>query len=167
MKPALLIIDMQEIFFEHSPEVAQSLTSAVEYINAAIHLFRGKNLPVFVIEDIEVENSRVPGSTGFETTNKIDLLSSDPRIHKTYGNAFNKTDLHQQLQTLEADTLILTGFAASQCVLSTYRGATDLDYTPLLFRGSLADSSPERIRFVEDIHELLSYDALTKLLELI
>lgn len=33
MKPALLILDMQEIFFEHSPEVAQSLTSAVEDIH--------------------------------------------------------------------------------------------------------------------------------------
>jgi nicotinamidase-related amidase len=167
MKPALLVIDMQEVFFDHSPEAAQSLTSAVEYINAAIELFRDKDLPVIVIEDVEEEDGRIPGSPGFDTTSKIDLLPADPRIHKTYGNAFNKTDLHQQLQDLGVDTLFLTGFAASQCVLSTYRGALDLDYDPLIFRGSLADASQEKIRFVEDIHNLLSYGALVKLIGLL
>jgi len=167
MKPALLVIDMQEAFFDKNPEMTQSLISAVEYINAAIELFRGKDLPIFVIEDMEEEDGRVPGSPGFETTSKIDLLPDDPRIHKTYGNAFNKTTLHQQLQELGVDTLFLTGFAASQCVTSTYRGALDLDYDPLLFRGSLADASQKKIRFVEDIHNILSYGALVKMFELI
>ena len=109
----------------------------------------------------------VPGSKGFETTSKIDLLPTDPRIHKTYGNAFKKTNLHGQLQKLTVDTLILTGFAASQCVLSTYRGAADLDYTPLIFRSSLADTNQDRIRFVEEIHDLISYGALVKFMELL
>ena len=30
MKPLLLVIDMQEVFFDHSPAVAESLTRAVE-----------------------------------------------------------------------------------------------------------------------------------------
>lgn len=167
MKVALLVIDMQEVFFDHSPAVAESLTSAVEYINEAIDIFREKELPIICIEDMEEEAGRVPGSTGFDTTSKIRLLPADPRIHKTYGNAFNKTDLHQKLQDLGIDTLILTGFAATQCVLSTYRGATDLDYTPLIFRGSLADVSQEKIRFVEEMHDLISYGALIKLFELL
>ena len=167
MKPALLVIDMQEVFFDFSPAVSESLTLAVEYINGAIKLFRGKNLPVFCIEDLEEEVGRVPGSKGFETTSKIDLLPKDPRIHKTYGNAFKKTDLHQQLTFAAVDTLVLTGYAASQCILSTYRGAADLDYTPLIFRGSLADANLERIRFVEEIHDLLSYGALAKFMELL
>ena len=167
MKPALLVIDMQEVFFDHSPAVSESLIGAVEYINAAIALFREKDLPIFCVEDIEEENERIPGSEGFETTSKIDLIASDLRVHKTYGNAFNKTKLHQQLQELGVDTLILTGFAASQCVLSTYRGATDLDYSPLIFRGSLVDSSPDRIRLVEEIHDLISFGALVKLFELL
>ncbi len=167
MKPALLVIDMQEIFFDHSPAVSDSLTSAVEYINAAIALFRDKDFPILVIEDVEEEDNRMPGSDGFETTSKIDLLPTDPRIHKNYGNAFNKTNLNQILQDLEIDTLFLTGFAASQCVLSTYRGATDLDYTPIIFRSSLADASQEHIRFVEDVHNLISYGALEKFFELL
>jgi nicotinamidase-related amidase len=88
MKPALMVIDMREVFFDFSPAVSESLTLAVEYINGAIELFRGKDLPVFCIEDLEEEAGRVPGSKGFETTSKIDLLPTDPRIHKTYENAF-------------------------------------------------------------------------------
>ena len=166
MKPALLVIDMQGVFFDESPAASSSMTSAVEYINAAIELFRKKDLPIFVIEDLDEEDGRVPGSPGFETTSLIKLLPEDARIHKTYSNAFNKTSLHQQLQKLGVDTLFLTGYAASHCVLSTYRGALDLDYDPLIFRGSLADSNPERIRFVEEIHNLVSYGALVKLIEL-
>ena len=167
MKPALLVIDMQEAFFDFSPAVSESLTLAVEYINGAIELFRGKDLPVFCIEDLEEEAGRVPGSKGFETTSKIDLLPTDLRIHKTYGNAFIKTELHEQLQKVAVDTLILTGFAASQCILSTYRGAADLDYSPLILRSSLADTHPNRIRFVEEIHDLISYGALVKFMELL
>ena len=166
MKPALLVIDMQEIFFGESPLIAQSLASAVEYINGAIALFRAQGLPVFVIEDIAEDEGRVPGSQGFETTKRIDLEPADPRIHKTYGNAFNKTDLHQQLQKLGVDTLIVTGFAATQCVTSTTRGALDLDYDAFILRGALADSSPERVKFVEEIHNTLSYGVLVKLIEL-
>jgi nicotinamidase-related amidase len=158
---------MQEVFFDHSPAVAESLTNAIEYINAANAIFREKELPIICIEDLEEEAGRVPGSPGFETTSIIELLPADPRIHKTYGNAFNKTDLHQMLQDLGVDTLILTGFAASQCVLSTYRGATDLDYSPLIFRGSLADTSQDKIRFVEEIHDMISYGALVKFIELL
>jgi nicotinamidase-related amidase len=108
MKFALLVIDMQETFFEETPEITRSMNSAVEYINAAIALFRGKDLPVIVIEDAEEEDGRVPGSPGFETSSKINLLESDHRILKTYGNAFNKTDLNQHLQDLKVDTLLLT-----------------------------------------------------------
>ena len=167
MKPALFIIDMQEAFFDEGPETNRSLESAVMYINAVLDLFRSKNLPVFIIEDVEEGEGRVPGSPGFNTTEKIDIKDADPRIHKTYGNAFNKTNLHQQLQNLKVDTLFLTGFAATECVLSTYRGALDLDYKPLLIRGTLADSNQEKIRFVEELHNLLSYGALSIMIELL
>lgn len=166
MKPALLVIDMQEAFFEEGPAVAQSLSDAVMYINAAISLFRAKDLPIIVIEDIAEQEGRVPGSKGFETSSQIDLDPADIRVHKTYGNAFNKTDLHQRLQDLAVDTLILTGFAAAYCVTSTYRGARDLDYDTFIFRGSLADSTPQKVKFVEEIHDLLSYRVLAKLVSL-
>lgn len=165
MKPALLIIDMQEAFYDFDPDTSRSLKQAEDFINAVIPPFREKGLPIFVIEDIDEGSGRIPGAPGFATVASIDLLPEDPRIHKVYSNAFNKTPLHDQLQSAGVDTVILTGFAASKCVLSTCRGAADLDYTPILLRDALADFLPDRILFTEQVNNLISYGALIKFLE--
>jgi nicotinamidase-related amidase len=62
------------------------------------------------------------------------------------------------------DTVIITGFCAEYCVLSTYRGAQDLDLTPIILRGSLASDNLEHIKFVESISDIISYGVLKKVL---
>ncbi|MGD2148071.1 MAG: isochorismatase family cysteine hydrolase [Anaerolineae bacterium] len=164
MKPALLVIDVQEKFFGFSPATAQSLKDAIEYINAAVALFRKQELPVICIQQIDEEEGLVPGHNGFNVPDELAILPSDLHIHKTYGNAFNKTRLADELRGRGIDTVIMTGFCAEYCVLSTYRGAEDLDLTPIVLRGSLASSSLDNIRFVESISDLVSLGALRKLL---
>ena len=164
MKPALLVIDVQKEFFKSNAQTAQSLNNAIEYINAAIALFRAKNLPVFCIQHIDEEDLLIPGADGFDLPEGLQILPSDSHIHKTYSNAFNKTTLQSQLKELDVDTVIVSGFCAEYCVLSTYRGARDLDLTPMLLRSALASGSPENIRFVENISDIISYGALKKIL---
>ena len=164
MKPALLVIDVQKQFFKFGQTTAQSLNDAIEYINAAIELFREKELPIICIQHVDQENGLVPGKEGFELPEILNILSSDLHIHKTYGNSFNKTSLEEELQELDVDTVILTGFCAEYCVLSTYRGAQDLDVTPIILRGSLASGVLENIKFVESISDLISYGSLKKVL---
>ena len=165
MKPALVIIDMQKEFYKSGGQTARSLNEAVEYINAAITLFREKHLPIFCVQHIDEKENLVPGEAGFELPDEMNIISSDIRIHKTYGNAFTKTALAGKLREQDIDTLIITGFCAEYCVLSTYRGAEDLDLTPILLRGALASSNLENIKFVESINEIISYEALKKVLE--
>ena len=165
MKLALLVIDVQKEFFEFSPTTAQSLHDAIEYINAAIKVFRDHDFPVICIQDMEESVNRVPGEEGFESPEELDVLPTDLHITKTYGNAFNKTPLEEELIALGVDTLILTGFCAEYCVLSTYRGALDVDLKPIVLRGSLASNDLDRIKFVEDIHDMISYGALKAVLE--
>jgi hypothetical protein len=59
----------------------------------------------------------------------------------------------------------VTGFSAEYRVLSTYRGAQDLDLTPIILRGSLASDNLENIKFVESIGSIISYGVLKKVLE--
>jgi nicotinamidase-related amidase len=164
MKPALLVVDVQKAFLGSDPVTTQSLEKAVEYINAAIALFREKRLPVLCVQDMDEEERRVPGEDGFELPDSLNILDSDIHIHKTYGNAFNKTPLEVELRKLGVDTVIITGFCAEYCVLSTYRGAKDLDLTPIILRGSLASDTPENIKFVESVSDIISYGALKKVL---
>lgn len=130
MKPALLVVDVQRKFFDINPIMTQSLNNAVEYINPAIVLCREKGLPVMAIQHMHKESELMPGEEGFDLPDALDIVSNDMYIHKTYGNAFNKTTLAAELSTLDVDTVIVTGFCAEHCVLSTYHGAQDLDLTP-------------------------------------
>jgi nicotinamidase-related amidase len=164
MKPALLIIDVQKEFYKSGSQTAQSLKEAVEYINAAIGFFRVKKLPIFCIQHIDEEDKLIPGEEGFELPEELHIIPSDIRIQKTYSNAFNKTSLLSKIHELDVDTVIITGFCAEYCVLSTYRGASDLDLTPIILRGSLASATLENIKFVESISEIISFEALKKVL---
>jgi len=164
MRPALLVIDVQKEFYKSSTQTAKSLSDAVEFINAAIELFRAKNLPIFCIQHMSEKEDFVPGKDGFELPDELKILPSDPHISKTYGNSFNKTSLQSDLNKLNIDTVIITGFCAEYCVLSTYRGAQDLDLTPIILRGSIASGSLENINFVESISEIISFRALRKVL---
>ena len=165
MKPVLFVVDVQNAFYKYGPATAQSLDDAIEYINAAIALFREKRMPIVCIHHMDKEDKLVPGEEGFERPDKLNILPSDLHIHKTYGNSFAKTPLERKLRELGVDTVIITGFCAEYCVLSTFRGAQDLDLTPILLRGSLASSIPENIKFVESISDVISYGALKKVLE--
>jgi nicotinamidase-related amidase len=165
VKAALLVIDVQKEFYDFSPATAHSLRDAIEYINAAIELFRENGLPVICVQHVDEERNLVPGQEGFDLPDELDILSSDPRIYKTYSNSFNKTALAGELRERGVDTVVVTGFAAEYCVLSTYRGAQDLDLTPIVLRGSLASGSLENIQFVESISDIVSYGALKKMLE--
>lgn len=61
--------------------------------------------------------------------------------------------------------LLVIDVHAEYCVLSTCRGAEDQDLTPILLRGSLASGNLKNIRFVENVNEVISYEALKKCLE--
>jgi nicotinamidase-related amidase len=86
------------------------------------------------------------------------------RIIKTYGNAFTKTALAEKLREIGVDTVILTGFCAEECILSTYVGAEDNDFTPIILRSAIASGNPNRVKFVEEISNLVSIGTLQKLL---
>ena len=76
MKPALLVIDVQKAFFEFSPATAQSLNDAIEYINAAIAMFREKHLPIICVQHVDAEENLVPGEDGFELPEALDKFNA-------------------------------------------------------------------------------------------
>ena len=165
MKPALLVIDVQKKFFGFNQTMTQSLNDAVETINAAIALFREKDLPVISVQHVDENANLVPGEKDFELPDELNISALDLHIHKRYMNSFNKTPLEDELRKLGVDTVIVTGFCAEYCVLSGCRGAEDVDIKSMLLRGALASGILENIRFVESICDIISLGALRKVLE--
>ena len=161
MKPALLVIDVQNEFYDHNGD---SMKSAIEYINEAIGLFRKKGLPIVVVQHKSEDRNLVPGVSGFDVPESVKLEPQDMRIVKTYSNSFTKTGLAEKLRALGVDTVIVTGYKAEFCVLATYKGALDFDFKPIILKGSIASDNAEHIRFVEEISETVSFGALETLL---
>ena len=127
-------------------------------------MFRSKGLPIVCIQHRDDESSLIPGKEGFDLPDSLNVLATDAHIVKTYGNGFTKTSLAGTLQGLGVDTVIIAGYCAEYCVLSTCRGAMDLDLTPILLRNAIASGTPDNIKFVEDVNDVISYGALKKLI---
>jgi nicotinamidase-related amidase len=141
------------------------MDAACEYINAAAALFRKKGLPVLWILNKDKDDGAFPGLPGFEVIDGLSPLANEPRMTKEYGNGFNKTECKKILDLHGVDTVIVTGFCAEYCVLSTCRGAKDLDLTSIILRGGIASGVEQNIGFVERISDLISYGALRMALE--
>ncbi len=162
MKPALLIIDMQEAY--HVGKAAASMDSAAEYIKEVLSYFRKSDLPVVWVHHEDRENGVVPGAPGFEMIESLKKLAKEYTIHKRYGNGFNRTDCAEILRQNGVDTVIVSGFCAEYCVLSTYRGAEDQDFVPFILRGGIASGDAENLRFVERICDTVPHTLLRFLL---
>jgi nicotinamidase-related amidase len=67
----------------------------------------------------------------------------DVVVRKTRVGAFSTTDLHDQLQDVGVDTLVLAGISTSGVVLSTVIEAHDLDYRVLVLADGCADTDPQ------------------------
>jgi len=162
MNLALMIIDMQKAYYA-GPTIAQ-MDAAAEYINWLIPKFEEKGLPVIWVYNVDEEDGAVPGKDVFEFIDLLKPAEAHIKIHKRYGNSFNKTDLDAVLKSLGVDTIVLTGFCAEFCVLSTYRGAKDLDYFPVILKSGIASTKEESKQFVENISEAVTAGMLARML---
>ncbi len=162
MKLALMIIDMQKEFYVG--KTISQMDAATEYINAVIPLFEAKNLPIIWVQDVDEGDGVVPGTAGFEFIDPLTPPANALRIHKRYGNSFNQTDCDKILKEHGIDTVVMTGFCAEYCVLSTYRGAKDLDYFPIILKNGIASVEESHKEFVENISETITYGVLKKML---
>ncbi len=163
MKPALMIIDLQKAWYNEASK--ESMDNALHLLNHLEPMFKAKGWPVYYIQHQNPAHGIVPGSAGFDWIDGIEPKGA-PVFIKSYGNAFNKTDLLNQVLSDGVDTLVIGGYRAENCILSTYRGALDLDLTPILLRGAVAGPVEDRIGFVESISEIVSFSALKRLLQL-
>ena len=162
MKFALLILDMQKGYYKDFSK--NSMDNACEYINKAINIFRKRNLPIIWIQD-NGKGGIIGGTKDHEIIDILTQNENEKIINKRYKNSFNKTDLSEYINKNNIDTLIITGYSAAYCVLSTYRAAEDYDLKPIILKNALAEYSNGEIKFVEKISEIITIKELNELIE--
>ncbi len=163
IKPALLVIDIQNVYLQMVPEREKEV--ALYYINGLIELFRKHGYPVIRIYHHDKESGPAPGTELFEFPASVLIKTDDPKIIKTYGDGFNKTDLDKVIKEQGSNTLFLCGLSAVGCVLATWIGAQNHDYKAFMVKDAIMSHNSDYTNNVEDMFDAVSYDVVKLILE--
>ena len=162
LKPALLVVDVQNAYLPMMASEGQDMAKMV--INGAIALFRERGLPIIRVYHTDPKWGPPEGSAEFEFPADIQVKPEDPKVVKNYGSAFKKTALDAVLKKLGVNTLFVTGLSATGCVLATYMGAEDLDYTVFLVKDSVLSPNAAHTAVMQEVMETVPYSALKVML---
>ncbi|RJP69855.1 MAG: isochorismatase family protein [Ignavibacteriales bacterium] len=162
MKPALLVIDIQNSFLEY---MSDEKKLAMEMINAAIYTFRQMKLPIIRVYHTNPGWGPAPGTEAFEYPKSVAILDEDPKVIKNYPSAFIKTDLDKILKEKGCNTLFLCGLSATGCVLATYHGGLEREYKPFMIKEAIISNNAQYTNVIKDICASVDFDTMTFMLE--
>jgi nicotinamidase-related amidase len=163
IKPALVVIDIQNAFLPSIPD--KDKETAMEYINYYIQLFRSQGYPVILVYHQSEEYGVLPGTDPFEFPASVLIKPEDPKVIKTYPDGFNKTDLDKVIKESGSNTLFLCGLSAVGCVLATSIGAANNDYKAFLLKDAIMSHNSEYTDNIEVMFDAVSYDVVKLILD--
>lgn len=129
-KCALVLIDIQNFYFEEGSLKLYKPEEAAKNAKNLIDYFRENNLDIIHVKHFMGKMSGYSKSTK-ELVQINDLVSpsSDEKVvTKVQPNSFYKTDLDKILKENEIKTVVLAGMMSNVCVESTARYASELGY---------------------------------------
>ena len=162
IKPALLVIDIQNAYLKYIPEKEKEVGMA--NINNYIELFRSHGFPIIRIYHFSKEYGPEQGTEQFEFPASVLIKSDDPKVIKTYPDGFNKTDLDKVIKENGSNTLFLCGLSAVGCVLSTWVGAFNHDYEAFLIKDAIMSHNSDYTNNVEVMFDAVGYDMIKLIL---
>jgi nicotinamidase-related amidase len=132
MATALLLIDVQQGMFMLSRPLYQG-QQVVERIASLLERARREKVPIF-----HVRHNGGPGhilereTAGWQFHPLATPQTHEPVVDKEHSSCFQDTALHQRLQTLQIDKLVIAGMQTEYCVDSACRAAAALGYRSVL-----------------------------------
>ncbi len=156
-KPALLLVDMINGFTDPACELGSSSDDVVAANIELLAVFRRLNMPVFFTTVVfhnatqaRVFRSRVPAlevltpeSDWVKVDARLERRDNEPLIEKQWASAFFGTDLHQQLQSAQVDSLVVTGLTTSGCVRASAVDGLQSDYRVVVARDAVGDRNQQ------------------------
>lgn len=141
MSNALLIIDIQNDYFENG---ANPLKESYEAsLNAAkvLEHFRENHWPVFHVKHISMRPGStffLPDTVGSEIHKHVFPLKDEKVVIKHYPNSFRDTELLKLLQERNVTNLTVCGMMTQMCVDATVRAAKDFGFEVTLIADACA-----------------------------
>lgn len=131
MNKALIIIDIQNDYFEGGANPLVGSLEASQNAKLLLENFREERLPIIHIQHIanrEGATFFAPNTFGAEIHQNVKPLANEKVIIKHFPNSFIETELQTTLQEYNIKDLVICGMMTSMCVDATTRAAKDLGY---------------------------------------
>ena len=132
MKKALIIIDIQNDYFDNGTMPLVGSDGACENAKLLLDNFRAATLPVIYIQHVATRPDStffLPNTEGGEIHNTIKPLKGEKIVIKHYPNSFRETDLMEYLKVTQITDLVICGMMTHMCVDATTRAAKDFGFS--------------------------------------
>ncbi|MBR1773238.1 MAG: cysteine hydrolase [Eubacterium sp.] len=123
-KEALLLIDIQDIYFTPGPMLLHKPRCAAKNAARVLEKFRTEDKTVIHVQ----HNFKVLAGIN----SLVKPLESEKIIHKEYPSSFLGTELHEYLQENEITDIVVAGMMSHMCVDTTVRACQDYGYNVTL-----------------------------------
>lgn len=141
MDKALLIIDVQNDYFEGGCAELVEPLEALANVEKALALFRTAGLPVIHVQHISTRLGAgffLPDTVGAAIHSHIAPRDGEPVVVKHAPNSFYQTGLAELLKEKAVDELVVCGMMSHMCVDTTVRACKDLGLTVTLLHDACA-----------------------------
>ena len=115
---ALLVIDVQNGVVDGAP----NRDGVIANINTLVDKARAEDVPVIWVQHSD-DDGLQPGSDGWQYVPELSRRDSEPLVPKTFGDAFEDTELEARLAERGVGRLVVTGAQTDACIRSTLHGA--------------------------------------------
>lgn len=139
--PALILIDVQKGFEDVQYWGGERNNPDAEINMVKLLVFwRKNNMPIFHIKHCSTNpNSPLSkNNCGNDFKDFINPLENEPIIEKDVNSAFIGTNLKEQLETKNINTLIILGLTTDHCVSTTTRMAGNFGFNTYLIEDAVA-----------------------------
>lgn len=131
MNTALILIDIQNDYFEKGAMRLIGSEEACRNARKILDIFRKNAMPVIYIQHIANKPNAtffLPGTIGAEINKELKPLTQEKIIIKHSPNSFKDTELLEYLHSLSITNLVICGMMTHMCVDATIRAAKDYGF---------------------------------------
>ncbi len=141
MNQALLLIDIQNDYFENGSSPLYNADKAVTNAAKLLDYYRDKSLPVIHVQHFnnwEGATFFIPDTEGVKIHSLVEPGQGEQLIVKYAPNAFYETSLKEVLDKLQIKHLVVCGMMTHMCIDTTVRAARDYGYQVTLIQDACA-----------------------------
>lgn len=146
MKKALLIIDVQNDYFEGGAHTLVNAAEAGQQAQQVLQTARKQQLSIVHIQHFAVNEGAdffLPNTRGAAIHADVSPGPEEKVIIKNYPNSFRETTLLEHLQANGITDLVICGMMTDVCVDATVRAAMDLGFSTTVIGDACATRDRE------------------------